>query len=73
MPTKRRILRELGRALVIGTADQIVDALDEAIEPKGVMFERVSDVVIRWMAEPIVEGRAEIIAGIRDALEQVDG
>tara|TARA_R110000822_G_scaffold175145_2_gene314854 strand:+ start:736 stop:957 length:222 start_codon:yes stop_codon:yes gene_type:complete len=72
MPIKTRELRELGRALVTGTADELTEALDAAIEPKGLMWERISDVVIAWVVQPIVAGRAEVIAGIRDALEQVD-
>jgi|TARA_Y100001973_G_C5181222_1_gene325041 hypothetical protein len=73
MPIKRRILRELGRALVLGNRSELTQALDEAIEPKGLMWERLSDVVIAWTVEPIIAGRAEVVAGIRDALEQVDG
>ena len=73
MPTKTRLLRELGRALVTGTAEELTEALDAAIEPKGLMFERISDVVIAWVVQPIIAGRAEVIAGIREALEQVDG
>ncbi len=73
MPIKTRELRELGRALVTGSAEELTEALDAAIEPKGLMWERISDVVIAWTVEPIIKGRAEVIAGIRDALEQVDG
>ena len=72
MPIKTRELRELGRALVTGSAEELTEALDAAIEPKGLMWERISDVVIAWVVQPIVAGRAEVIAGIRDALEQVD-
>ena len=70
---KTRLWRELGRALVIGNAEQLTSALDAVIEPKGLMWERVSDVVIAWTVEPIIKGRAEVIAGIREALDQVDG
>jgi phosphate/sulfate permease len=72
MPIKTRELRELGRALVTGSAEELTEALDAAIEPKGLMWERISDVVIAWVVQPIIAGRAEVIAGIRDALEQVD-
>ena len=68
---KTRLLRELGRALVMGDRDQLTNALDAAIEPHGPMWERVSDVVIDWVVDPIIEGREEVIAGIRDALDQV--
>lgn len=68
---KTRLLRELGRALVMGDRDQLTEALDAAIEPHGLMWERVSDVVIGWVVDPIIEGREEVIAGIRDALDQV--
>ena len=73
MPIKTRVLRELGRALVMGTAQDLTDALDAVIEPKGAMWERVSDLAIAWIVEPLIAGRAEVVAGIRDALEQVDG
>lgn len=69
---KTRLLRELGRALVMGDRDQLTNALDAAIEPHGLMWERVSDVVIGWVVDPIIEGREEVIAGIRDALDQVE-
>jgi len=72
MPIKTRVLRELGRALVMGSARELTDALDAAIEPRGAMWERVSDLAIAWVVEPIIAGRAEVLAGIRDALEQVD-
>lgn len=68
---KRRLLRELGRALVMGNKKQLTEALDAAIEPHGLMWERVSDVVIGWVVEPLIDGREEVIAGIRDALDQV--
>ncbi|MGA0417267.1 MAG: hypothetical protein ACO3O1_06460 [Ilumatobacteraceae bacterium] len=68
---KTRLLRELGRALVMGDRDQLTNALDAAIEPHGLMWERVSDVVIGWVVDPIIDGREEVIAGIRDALDQV--
>jgi len=73
MPIKTRVLRELGRALVLGAAQDLTDALDAVIEPKGAMWERVSDLAIAWVVAPIIAGRAEVVAGIRDALEQVDG
>ena len=72
MPIKTRLLRELGRALVVGNADELAAALDRCIEPQGKVWERLSDVVIGWVVEPIVAGRAEVIAGIKDALEQVE-
>ena len=73
MPIKTRDLRELGRALVMGTAQDLTEALDAVIEPRGHMWERVSDLAIAWVVEPIIAGRAEVVAGIRDALEQVEG
>ena len=60
----KRQLRSLGRALIAGTRDELIAALDEAIEPKGLMWERISDIIIGWVAAPI-EGRAEVIQGIR--------
>lgn len=70
---KRRLLRELGRALVIGSREELAAALDAAIEPDGMVWERLSDVVIGWIVDPLISGRAEVVAGIRDALDQVDG
>jgi len=69
----KRQLRSLGRALIAGTRDELIAALDEAIEPKGLMWERISDIIIGWVAAPIIEGRAEVIQGIREALDQLEG
>jgi hypothetical protein len=68
-----QMLRTLGRALIAGTRDELIAALDEAIEPKGLMWERISDIIIGWVATPIIEGRAEVIQGIREALDQLEG
>ena len=57
----------------MGTAQDLTEALDAVIEPRGAMWERVSDLAIAWVVEPIIAGRAEVVAGIRDALEQVEG
>lgn len=50
-----QMLRTLGRALIAGTRDELIAALDEAIEPKGLMWERISDIIIGWVATPIIE------------------
>lgn len=70
---KAPALKRLGRTLVTGTAQDIADALDEAIAPESMMLERLSDLVTMPIARAIVRGRGELVAGIREALAEVPG
>lgn len=70
---KRRDLRTLGRAIVRGTADDISDALDVVIAPESLMLEKLSDLVTLPIARVIVQGRAELVEGIREALDEAAG
>lgn len=63
--------RALGRAIAIGTRAQIVRALDRVIEPQGAMWERLSDLALGFVADAIIEGRAELVEGVRAALDEV--
>lgn len=70
---KPHALKRLGRTLITGTAQDIADALDEAIAPESMMLERLSDLVTMPIARAIVRGRGELVAGIREALAEVPG
>ena len=61
----------LGRAIATGTRAQIVRALDRVIEPKNPMWERLSDIALGWVADAIIDSRDELVAGLRQALDEV--
>tara|TARA_R110002074_G_scaffold36638_3_gene99640 strand:- start:433 stop:654 length:222 start_codon:yes stop_codon:yes gene_type:complete len=63
--------RALGRAIATGTRAQIVSALDRVIEPKNPMWERLSDIALGWVADAIIDSRDELVAGLRQALDEV--
>lgn len=63
--------RALGRAIATGNRSQIVRALDRVIEPQGAMWERLSDLALGFVADAIIEGRAELVEGVRAALDEV--
>lgn len=63
--------RALGRAIATGNRAQIVRALDRVIEPQGAMWERLSDLALGFVADAIIEGRAELVEGVRAALDEV--
>ena len=63
--------RALGRAIATGNRAQIVSALDRVIEPKNPMWERLSDIALGWVADAIIDSRAELVDGLRQALDEV--
>tara|TARA_R100001510_G_scaffold51492_1_gene51345 strand:+ start:163 stop:396 length:234 start_codon:yes stop_codon:yes gene_type:complete len=72
MPRPPAHLRNLGRAIVIGSRADLVSALDRAIEPRGAIWERLSDLCLSFVAEAIIDGREQVIAGAREALDAYD-
>ena len=72
-PKRREQLRRLGRALVVGNRQTIEAVLDAVIEPKSLMWERISDLAIGYVVDALIEGRGEIIEGVREALDQLEG
>ena len=72
-PKRREQLRRLGRALVVGNRQTIVSVLDAVIEPKSLMWERISDLAIGYVVDALIEGRGEVIEGVREALDQLEG
>ena len=74
MTSKRREqLRRLGRALVVGNRQTIVAVLDAVIEPKSLMWERISDLAIGYVVDALIEGRGDVVEGVREALDQLEG
>ena len=65
-------LRQVGRLLVAGSRQELVKALDDVIEPKHIIWERISDVAIGYVADIIINGRADILQGAREALDQLE-
>jgi hypothetical protein len=59
--------RRLGRALVVGNKQAIIEVLRNAI------WERISDLAISYVVEALVQGREDIVEGAREALDQLEG
>tara|TARA_R100000654_G_scaffold65853_2_gene93824 strand:+ start:1792 stop:2016 length:225 start_codon:yes stop_codon:yes gene_type:complete len=72
-PKRREQLRRLGRALVVGNRQTIVSVLDAVIEPKSLMWERISDLAIGYVVDALIEGRGDVVEGVREALDQLEG
>tara|TARA_R110002012_G_scaffold30299_1_gene92143 strand:- start:366 stop:590 length:225 start_codon:yes stop_codon:yes gene_type:complete len=72
-PKRREQLRRLGRALVVGNRQTIVAVLDAVIEPKSLMWERISDLAIGYVVDALIEGRGDVVEGVREALDQLEG
>ena len=70
---RRERLRRLGRALVVGNKQTIVEVLDAVIEPRNAIWERISDLAISYVVAALLEGREDIIEGVREALDQLEG
>jgi|TARA_R110000868_G_C10678976_1_gene747336 hypothetical protein len=70
---RREQLRRLGRALVVGNRQTIVAVLDAVIEPKSLMWERISDLAIGYVVDALIEGRGDVVEGVREALDQLEG
>lgn len=63
----------LGRLLIGGTRDELVDVLDTMVEPKSRIWERISDLAIGYVVDALLEGRAGLVQGAREALDQLEG
>jgi|TARA_R100000479_G_scaffold10267_1_gene4199 hypothetical protein len=72
-PKRKEQLRRLGRALVVGNRQTIVSVLDAVIEPKSLMWERISDLAIGYVVDALIEGRGDVVEGVREALDQLEG
>ena len=70
---RKERLRRLGRALVVGNKQTIVEVLDAVIEPRNAIWERISDLAISYVVAALLEGREDIIEGVREALDQLEG
>jgi len=71
MPKLNNNMRSLGRAIAIGTRGQIIQALDRVVQPRSEVWERLSDLALGFVADAIVDGRTDLIAGVRAALDEV--
>jgi hypothetical protein len=69
---KTRKLRAVGRMLIRGTREELVEALDELIEPKSRLWERVSDIAVGYVVDVLLEGREELVAGMREVLDELE-
>jgi|DEB0MinimDraft_4_1074332.scaffolds.fasta_scaffold349324_1 hypothetical protein len=69
---KARKLRAVGRMLIRGTREELVEALDELIEPKSRLWERVSDIAVGYVVDVLLEGREDLVAGIREVLDELE-
>ena len=70
---RKERLRRLGRALVVGNKQAIIEVLDAVIEPRSAIWERISDLAISYVVAALLEGREDIIEGVREALDQLEG
>jgi hypothetical protein len=69
---KARKLRAVGRMLIRGTREELVEALDELIEPKSRLWERVSDIAVGYVVDVLLEGREDLVAGMREVLDELE-
>lgn len=69
---KTRKLRAVGRMLIRGTREELVEALDELIEPKSRLWERVSDIAVGYVVDVLLEGREDLVAGMREVLDELE-
>ena len=70
---RKERMRRLGRALVVGNRQTIVAVLDAVIEPKNPIWERISDIAIGYVVDAILAYRSDVVAGAREALDQLEG
>jgi|TARA_S200002703_G_C3686982_1_gene210935 hypothetical protein len=70
---KRERMRRLGRALVVGNRQAIISVLDRVIEPRNPLWERISDIAIGYVVDAMLDGRADLVDGAREALDQLEG
>jgi hypothetical protein len=58
--------------LIRGTREELVEALDELIEPKSRLWERVSDIAVGYVVDVLLEGREDLVAGMREVLDELE-
>ena len=63
--------RLVGRLLMAGGREELVKALDALIEPKSLIWERISDVAIGYVVDLIIDARADIRAGVAGSALEV--
>jgi len=66
-------MRRLGRSIVVGNRQTIIEVLDAIIEPKNPIWERISDIAIGYVVDALLTGREDLVDGAREALDQLEG
>ena len=69
--SKREDRRALGRAIATGSKAEMGAALDRIIEPRNQVWERLSDMALGWVADAIIDGRSELVEGLKEAMDGV--
>ena len=70
---RRERMRRLGRSIVVGNRQTIIEVLDAVIEPKNPIWERISDIAIGYVVDALLSGREDLVEGAREALDQLEG
>lgn len=70
---RRERMRRLGRSIVVGNRQTIIEVLDAVIEPKNPIWERISDIAIGYVVDALLSGREDLVDGAREALDQLEG
>ena len=70
---RRERMRRLGRSIVVGNRQTIIEVLDAIIEPKNPIWERISDIAIGYVVDALLTGREDLVDGAREALDQLEG
>jgi hypothetical protein len=66
-------MRRLGRSIVVGNRQTIIEVLDAVIEPRNPIWERISDIAIGYVVDALLSGREDLVDGAREALDQLEG
>ena len=70
---RREQWRKLGKSMAMGNKDALVAVLDLLIAPRNPIWERISDIAIGYVVDAILDGREEVLEGVKEALDQVEG
>lgn len=70
---RRERMRRLGRSIVVGNRQTIIEVLDAVIEPRNPIWERISDIAIGYVVDALLSGREDLVEGAREALDQLEG
>jgi len=70
---RRERMRRLGRSIVVGNRQTIIEVLDAVIEPRNPIWERISDIAIGYVVDALLTGREDLVDGAREALDQLEG